>query len=153
MKKFLLPVLLAALPVLCPAGKVAVYPDLMRPTRIMVDDNRIFVVEVPHILIYSLENHTLIKKFGGRGEGPMEFMGNNLNLLPYPDHIIVNSQGKITYWSKEGEFIKEVKCPFAAGVEPCEDVFVSLGFRARTDDDPFNYQTIDVYDQNFNKKV
>ena len=151
MKKLLLPLVVAALPFLCLAGKVAVYDDLMRPNRIMVDDHRIFIVEVPHILIYSLEDHTLIKKFGGRGEGPMEFMGNNLNLLPYPDHIIVNSQGKITYWSKSGDFIKEVKCPFAAGVEPCGDVFVSLGFRARTDQDPFNYQTIDVYDRNFNK--
>ena len=86
-----------------------------------------------YIYIYSLKDHTLIKKFGGRGEGPMEFMGNNINLLPYPDHIIVNSQGKITYWTKAGEFVKEVKCPFAAGVEPCGDAFVSLGFRARTD--------------------
>ncbi|MCK5220262.1 MAG: hypothetical protein KAR14_01670, partial [Candidatus Aminicenantes bacterium] len=71
--------------------------------------------------------------------------------LPYPDHIIINSQGKITYWTKDGDFIKEVKCPFAGGVEPCEDVFVGFGFKRGNDKDPFNYTTIDVYDKNFQK--
>jgi len=132
------------------AEKVTTFPELMRPTRIMVDGNRLFVVEFPHILLYSLTDYKLIKKIGKRGEGPKEFLGR-LNLLPYSDHIIINSQGKITYWTKTGEFIKEVKCPFAAGVEPCEDTFVSLGFRQRNDKDPFNYRTIDVYDQQFKK--
>jgi len=50
-----------------------------------------------------------------------------------------------------GEFIKEVKCPFAGGVEPCEDVFVGFGFKRGNDKNPFNYQTIDVYDKNFKK--
>ncbi len=129
---------------------VMTFSDLARPTRIMVDEDRLYIVEFPHIYIYSIENRKLVKKIGNRGEGPMEFMGG-LNLLPYDDHIIINSQGKITYWTKTGEFIKEVKCPFANGVEPCEDVFVGFGFKRGNDKVPFNYQTIDVYDKNFKK--
>ena len=132
-------------------GEMAMtFPDLARPSRIMVDEDRLYVVEFPHIYIYSIKEKKLVKKIGNRGEGPMEFMGN-LNLLPYEDHIIINSQGKITYWTKTGEFIKEVKCPFANGVEPCEDVFVGFGFKRGNDKNPFNYQTIDVYDKNFKK--
>ncbi len=130
--------------------KVMTFPDLARPSRIMVNEGRLYVVESPHIYIYSLEDRNLIKKIGNRGEGPMEFLGN-LNLLPYPDHIIINSQGKITYWTKSGDFIKEVKCPFAGGVEPCEDVFVGFGFKRGNDKNPVNYTTIDVYDKNFKK--
>ncbi len=126
------------------------FPDLARPSRIMVDEDRLYIVEFPHVYIYSIKEKKLVKKIGNRGEGPMEFMGN-LNLLPYEDHIIINSQGKITYWTKTGEFIKEVKCPFANGVEPCEDVFVGFGFKRGNDKNPFNYQTIDVYDKNFKK--
>lgn len=150
MKKLLLIFFLLCFSFFCMAEKVATFSELLNPTRIMVDENRIFVVEFPYIYIYSLTDFQQIKKFGGQGEGPREFLGR-LNLLPYPDHIIVNSQGKITYWTKTGEFIKEVKCPFAAGVEPCEDVFVSLGFRLGNREDQINYQTIDVYDRNFKK--
>lgn len=129
---------------------VTTFPDIARPSRIMVDGNSLYIVEYPHIYIYSLEDYKLIKKIGKKGEGPQEFLGG-LNLLPYPNHIIINSQGKITYWTKEGEFIKEVKCPFAGGVEPCEDVFVGSGFKRGNDKNPVNYQTIDVYDKKFNK--
>ena len=126
------------------------FPDLNKPNRIMVDNDRLYVVETPHIFIYSLEDNRLIKKFGRAGEGPQEFMGN-INLLPYPDHIIVNSRGKITYWSKNGDFIKEVKCPFSGGVEPCEDTFVGSGQKRGNAKKPISYQTIDVYDSKFNK--
>lgn len=151
MKRFIGIAMLLGLVSISFAEKVATFSQFMRPDRIMVDNNRIFIVEFPYIHIYSLDDYKIINKIGGRGEGPKEFMGRRLNLLPYPDHIIVNSQGKITYWKKSGEFIKEVKCPFAAGVEPCEDVFVALGFRQRNSEDRFNYQTIDVYDKTFKK--
>ena len=130
--------------------KVRTFPDLFNPTRIMVDEDRLYIVEFPHVFIYSLKDFSLIKKVGRKGEGPQEFLPG-LNLLPYPDHIIINSRGKISYFTKTGDFIKEVKCPFAGGVEPCEDTFVGLGYRRGNDKDPVNYTTIDVYDQNFKK--
>lgn len=132
------------------AEKVKTFPNLFKPTRIMVDKDRIFIVEFPHVFIYSLVDFKLIKKIGRKGEGPREFLPT-LNLLPYPDHIIINSRGKISYFTKTGEFIKEIKSPFAGGVEPCEDVFVGIGNRQGNDKDPINYSTIDVYDKNFKK--
>jgi hypothetical protein len=132
------------------AKKVTTFPELAKPTRIMVDEDRLYIVEFPHVFIYSLADFKIIKKIGRRGEGPQEFLPA-INLLPYPDHIIINSLGKITYWTKAGDFIKEVKCPFAGGVEPCEDVFVGFGNKRGTKEKPIDYQTIDVYDKDFNK--
>ena len=132
------------------AEKVTTFPGLFKPTRIMVDKDRIYIVEFPHVFIYSLVDFKLIKKVGRKGEGPQEFLPG-LNLLPYSDHIIINSRGKISYFTKTGEFIKEIKCPFAGGVEPCDDVFVGAGYRRGNDKDPVNYSTIEVYDHNFKK--
>lgn len=150
MKKIALIMFLLALAITIYGDAVARYADLVQPTRIMVDGDRMFVVQEPFINIYSLKTHKLVKKFGGEGEGPKEFLGG-LNLLPYPDHIIVMSRGKITYWTKEGEFIKEIKCPRAGGVEPCEDTFVGISFVQLDDANRTGYQTIEVYDKEFKK--
>ena len=56
-------------------GVVKTFPDLMRPGRIMVDKDKLYILEFPHIYIYSLDDFRLIKKFGRQGEGPQEFMG------------------------------------------------------------------------------
>jgi hypothetical protein len=130
---------------------VKTFPDLMRPGRIMVDKDKLYILEFPHIYIYSLDDFRLIKKFGRQGEGPQEFMGG-LNITAYTDHIIVNSQGKISYWTKTGEFIREKKCPFAGGVEPLgADMYVGNGFRRGDTERDKNYNTIDLYDSNFKK--
>jgi hypothetical protein len=150
-KSLILIVLLFLLFVSNYAAVAATFPDLMRPYRIMVDDGKLYVLQEQNIFIYSIADYKLLKKFGQKGEGPMEFMGR-LNITAYTDYIIVNSQGKITYWTKMGEFIKEIKCPFAGGVETLGDnMYVGNGFIRGNSRDKTNYNTIVLYDSNFNK--
>lgn len=78
------------------------------------DEQRVYVSENESVLIFSLKDMKLIKQFGKRGEGPQEFMLNPaipmwLDVLG--DSIIVESFGKLSWWTKEGRFIKEFKMP------------------------------------------
>jgi hypothetical protein len=89
-------------------------PDLGKPNSITLDNNHIYIADVGHILIYRLKDFHLEKKFGNRGEGPGEFMLNDidnygLRIIVEPVYILVNSSGKISYFTKQGEFIKEKK--------------------------------------------
>lgn len=45
---------------------------LNRPSAIEADQYRLFIVEDTSILIYSLEDFKLLKKFGRKGQGPGE---------------------------------------------------------------------------------
>lgn len=130
---------------------MATFPDLGKPYRIMVNENKLYILEDQKVYIYSIDDYKLLNKFGKTGEGPREFM-RRLNITAYKDYLVINSQGKISYWTKMGKFIREVKSPFAGGVELLgKDMYVGNGFRRRTPKDPVNYNTIVLYDSKFKK--
>lgn len=85
-----------------------------RVAWIQVDDTQFYIAEGAFIHIFSLKDSHFIKKFGGRGEAPGEFKtmtSQNLGsvLLDIsPDYLIINSIGKISFFSKQGKLIKEI---------------------------------------------
>lgn len=94
--------------------KVIPMPKLMKPQLILLDKTQMYVTEDTSIYIYSLKDFKLIKKFGKRGEGPQEFMINPqlpLYLNVQTKDIIVQSFGKLSWFSKDGEYKKELKLP------------------------------------------
>lgn len=136
--------------VFCFSEVMAAFPDLSRPYRIMLDEGKLYILEKQNVYIYSTEDYKLLKKFGKQGEGPMEFSGS-LNITAYKDYLVVNSQGKISYWTKMGKFIREVKS-YASGVELLgTDMYVGNGFKRGNKKSPVNYHTIVLYDSNFKK--
>lgn len=92
------------------AEKMAVFPDLKRPRSIIIDHDRMFIPDCPEIYIYSLKDFKLIKKFGRAGVGPGEFrpMVIYFKINVQPDYIFVNSSKKASYFSKEGNLIREM---------------------------------------------
>ena len=87
---------------------IATFPELLNPDRMEMDENHIYITEGIAINIYSFKSFELIKKFGKKGEGPREFaryIGISLN----SNKIYINSQGKLSIYSVDGEFIKETK--------------------------------------------
>lgn len=94
-----------ALPVF--AGKIVPLDDLLKPHIIKADEERVYIVDEITIYIYSLRNFELIKKFGKAGEGPQEFKDRVYALDIRPDFIIVNSEGRLSHFTKEGDFIKQ----------------------------------------------
>ncbi|MCP5053960.1 MAG: hypothetical protein GY940_42725 [bacterium] len=95
------------------AKKVVPLPEVLKPGMIAVNDSRLFVAEKPKVHVYSLEDFKLVKTFGKSGEGPREFkfsqFGPPMIFYPYQKRLLVNSLNKISYFSQNGEFIKETK--------------------------------------------
>lgn len=94
--------------------RVIPMPDLNKPETVSVDQTQMYVTEGVSIYIYSLKDFKLIKKIGKRGEGPQEF--NVPPTLPLAINIQTNdlfaeSLGKVSWFSKDGNFKKEQKLP------------------------------------------
>lgn len=91
-------------------------PDVVNPASVTLDEKQLYITEGTSIYIYSLPDFKLIKKFGKRGEGPMEFLppfGGNVNIDVQPDGIMVISAFKLSYFSKQGDYKKELRLPAA----------------------------------------
>ena len=130
---------------------VTVFPNLSKPYKFMVDKDRYYIIENQNVYIYSVNENKLIKKFGRKGEGPMEFTGR-LNITSNIKNIIVQDHVKASYWTKKGEFIKEVKLKFHfhGNVELLgENKFVLNRFKSGTEKDKTDFNAIVLYDSNF----
>lgn len=76
----------------------------MKPHFLAVNDSYCFIGERFTIFQYSLEDFKLVKKFGGRGQGPGEFPVI-LGIHTTARFLIVSSLSRIYVYSKDGEFI------------------------------------------------
>jgi hypothetical protein len=103
------------------AAKVAVLSELQRPESITVDRHQVFITEDINVYIYSAKDYSLQKKFGKEGEGPQEFkrhlnpMREKIRIFVQPKEILVNSIGKISYFTRKGDFIREMRVMLSAG--------------------------------------
>lgn len=134
------------------AERVAVLPELMKPRIMAVDDTQLYVTEEASVFIYSLKDFKLVKKFGSAGQGPQEFFivpTVPLTIDVQTDQIIAVSIRKVSYFTKEGEFIKEVKMKsMAYFLQPMGDRFLGL---SEIVEEGVVYQTINIYDLEINK--
>jgi hypothetical protein len=150
MKKLILILLLLLIASLVLRGKVKSLPDLVKPRHIAVDEHQIYIVEGVTVSIYSLNDFKLKKKFGKEGEGPQEFKRRIIQLSIQPDYIFLNSAGKVSYFTKDGKFIKELRTissdmrlkPFGKGF---------VGGRTLAENNTL-YFFIGIYDANLKKK-
>jgi hypothetical protein len=133
--------------------KVATLPELMKPSvSFAVDETQMYVPEGATIFIYSKKDYKLVKKFGREGEGPKEFKiipEVPLSVTPKGDQLIVNSLLKISYFTKNGEIIKEIKA-LSQGFffQPFGDKFVGL---STTQENKMLFYTYNFYDAKLNK--
>jgi hypothetical protein len=130
------------------AAKTIPLPELTNPAGIVVEDDQIYITQFPNIFIYALKDFKLKKTFGIRGEGPAEFKGY-ARISVYPDYIFVNSIGKILFFTREGEYIKELKSPEPqTRYKPLGKKYVG---RRETVEKGVYYGIISFYDENLNK--
>lgn len=112
------------------AEKLAVFPDLMKPSQLVVGKDHIFVGEFPTVYIFSRVDSSLVKQFGKEGEGPKEF--NRFFILrTVDDRLLVNSMGKVTFYTLTGEYIEEKRVNMQTGLNLLplgKDRFVARGF-------------------------
>ncbi len=91
---------------LCFAVKVVPLPQLKNPEAIQVNEENIYITEGFTVSIFSLKDFKLKRTFGRKGEGPKEFKGYILAYVQ-PGYIFINSPNKVSYFTLEGDFIKE----------------------------------------------
>lgn len=147
---------LLALTELVTAARVAVLPGILKPDSIAVDNGQVIITEGASIFLYSLEDFSLQKKFGNQGEGPQEFKitsygGTGLALDVQPRVLLVTSVGKLSLFTREGKFIKELKAThnfFGSRFLALGKQYVGLGSTMAGN---INYLTVNIYDAELNK--
>ncbi|MCP5046712.1 MAG: hypothetical protein GY940_06045 [bacterium] len=157
MKKYLLLlclVLVLNTGLLADEPKVISLPDLQKPDTISVDaaGGKLFISDQATVAIYSLKDFKLLGVFGKSGEGPREFkvqlaFGLGLRLWLMPDKILINSIGRVTFFSKDGDYINEYKIKSnVQDFKPIGNKYI--GYGADTLDKAI-FLTINLYDSEF----
>lgn len=148
-------VLLTLLIVGTPAGaKTVPLPGLMKPASIAVDESKLYISDGTTVHIYSLADFSRKHTFGKEGEGPKEFRtyssGFGVGVIPQknPDVLVVNSLGKISYFTKQGKFLKELKTGSKHAFSPMGDNFVGTNDILEGKE---MFHTLNIYDGKFNK--
>ena len=151
-KPILLFVLLFTVSFVC-AAKVVEIPGILKPTTILIENDQLFITESAAVYIYSLKDFSLQKKFGKQGQGPQEFSINpmrGIRLNIQPDEILVDCTGKIVYFTREGNFKKEIRTPpIFSQYMPTGGKFVGIGIGSGKQGPVF---VVNIYDSNFKKE-
>jgi hypothetical protein len=130
--------------------KVATFSEVLKPSTIAIDDEQMYIVENTLIYIYSLKDFKLKKKFGKDGEGPGEFK-RFAAVYPQKDSLLINSFGKLSYYTKDGILKKELKTK--SGIAslffyPIRNGFIGRGISLV---DKKIYFTVNLFDSDLNK--
>lgn len=136
--------------------KLATIPEVFRPFLLVIDDQQFYVTEGTTVYIFSRKDFTLKKKFGKEGEGPQEFKlvqgMPGIILIPQTDSLLINSAGKVSFYTKDGKFIKELKVTTGSMVsvfQPFGEKFVGLS-TTMGENMSMNF-TLNIYDAQLTK--
>lgn len=120
MKKIILIICLFLPGIYLCGERVAVMDDLAYPDSLVIDGSTIYISQQAEVFIYDAKTYKFKTKFGKLGQGPQEIPPFPLpmsrvqlmRVTPLPDKLFISAIGKILYYTKEGEYIKEFKYPF-----------------------------------------
>jgi len=105
-------------------------PGLVQPKDVIINNDQLLIAGFPEVCVYSLKDFKLIARFGKDGRGPQEF-SSYVKLQYHPQYIVVSSKKKVSFFDRQGNFIKELvpKSPTATVDEfkPLGDRFIVYG--------------------------
>ncbi len=115
LRKLLIVSLTLLAPLLISASGILLQ-DIVNPGNIVVGNSNIYITQDTDVFIFKKNTGELIKKFGKQGEGPGEFRKSpapwipSLTIYLTPDNrLLINSMGKVSFFTASGEFISEHK--------------------------------------------
>lgn len=125
--------------------------DALPPENMTVDKNNLYLSSGIHVTIFSLKDLKIVKMFGKKGEGPGEFLpasdDRGMTLEARSDKLIVISRRKISYFTKNGDFIKEIKVKTGFAHRPVAENFVATSTKQIEKN---VFRTVNIYDKDFN---
>ncbi len=128
--------------------------ELSRPSMFLVKHERIYVLEMATVYIYSLKDFKLLKKFGKTGEGPEEFQyergGRPLSMSFYNNQLLVNSELKVSYFDPQGNYLREKKVPVDRLLFPINGRLLGIG--PTPGEDKKRYMGFTLFNKNFKSK-
>ena len=136
-------------------SEVVPLPEIYDAGDIAVDSSQLYLTSGPSVYIYSLKDFTLKKKFGRIGGGPKEFnlyQKTHLEMTALPDCLLLECLGKISFFTKDGEFIKMLKVDFWSRLgdfQPIGDEFVGIRSLGKTENE---YIGVIIYDSSLKQK-
>ena len=136
--------------------KVAVLKDLLKPIYLAIDHNQIYVTDGAKIHVYTLKDYKKKFAFGKAGEGPEEFKlmpGQFPMVFPQEKKLVINSVGRVSFFTREGKFIKELitkSTQFQGMYQPVKDGFAGMGFGVNREKQQVCL-TIDIYNHKMEK--
>ncbi len=133
--------------------KVADLPGIDHPAAMTVADSILYICDRESIHLFQLKPFRFVKKFGRRGDGPGEF-NSPPHLAVYPNHLFINTMGKIMKFSKKGDFLEQSKIPFTYlymyyPIMQTGSNYVGLPLKRVEDTVPFIH-TVNIYDSQLN---
>lgn len=133
------------------AEKTVSIESLSKPSVIIAKYNRIYILEKTSVYIYSIKDFKLLKSFGKEGEGPgeLKYVPNDrpLNMFFQNGDIVINSQNRISFFSKDGAFKNEIKLPIGSLLVPLEKNYLGVG--PIIGENKKSYIGFRLYDKNF----
>ena len=124
--------------------------DLRNPEKIFVHGDRLYITEFPIVYIYSLTDFRLVKKFGRSGEGPQEFR-RQIHLSVQPGYIMVQSIGKVSFFTTGGDFKKEFKSPYVFRVGKAFGDRLAIAKAITEPDTKIFYLTVNICRHDFSR--
>lgn len=132
------------------SAKVVPLPGLSKPTLVLVNQGQAIIADFPHVYIYNLKDFKLVAKIGKAGEGPKEFAGG-LRLQPHPDYVVIGSRMKISYYTRNGKFVKEVRSKTSSAANVYKPLGKNYAAYGGTRENDINFNTINVHDSELKK--
>lgn len=138
------------------AGRIIPLPDMVNPDSVTVEKDRVYITDGVSVYIFSLSptDFKLIKRFGKAGEGPKEFRvpprvsSVKLQLHVQPDQLVINSMNRVSFFSKEGNYIDEIPAPSGINFTPLGSGYTA--YSSYTDEKTL-YLTINFHDRSLKK--
>lgn len=126
-------------------------PGLMKPASLAVSSDRIFISEGAQIHVFNRRDLKKIRTVGKEGEGPHEFMVNpgfGVSLRCHGNVLVVNSKGKLSLLSTDGDFISERKAGPYRFILPFAEAWVGQTMKI---ENGVNHYTVELLDENLGK--
>ncbi len=154
-KKTSFVLILALLTTLAWGSRVVPLPGKQNPDSVTVQGDLVYITDGVTISIYKDDGKkvTLLKTFGKQGEGPREFRVpmsavGRLNLFAQPGLLVVNSVNRVSLFSPDGQYRKEIQTATGRKFMPLGKGYVAY---ASVNENKTLFLTINFHDDQLRK--